>query len=388
MTKHRLAIDWSGVAIGGVAVLTDATTDWAGTSDRDRPPARKRNVTLKDVATRAGVSAMTVSRALSGQSKLVTAETAQRCMAAARELGYVPNLMARSLRGQQLRTIVMFAEYISSHHYLAELVDITSRTIESRGYGVICCQSLQSFHQSLRQFNLGGAVVIAPPESFYTDPFGESNIGPLTPPATVLLHSALEQTDFTEVSPDIADLCYKAARHLLDLGHTHFGYIGGPEPSVEPHWFEVRRRGFLKAMQERGLGADHLVRQPCANPDMGPGAVVALMDRAPKTTGFFCISDEIAIAAIAGAQAEGYDVPGDLSFVGCNNIHLSKFVNPSLTTLAIDVAHMVDRALELLLENGHAIPDGKPLAVKIPVSLIVRDSTASPGARRSKRTRK
>lgn len=345
---------------------------------------KKRNVTLKDVAERAGVSAMTVSRALSGNTRLVTVDTAERCQNAARELGYVPNLMARSLRGQQLRTIVMFAEFISSHHYLAELVDLTSRTIEERGYGVICCQSLAGFHQCLRQFHLGGAVVIAPPETFYHDPFGEEHIGPVSPPSTVLLHSAFQQSDFCEVSPDIEGFCYQAAKYLLGLGHRHFGYIGGPESTEEPNWFAVREVGFMRALRECGLGTDCLVRQACGNPDNGPVAIKQLLTRAPRTTGVFCISDEIAIAVMAGARAEGLRVPEDLSVIGSNDIHLSKYVVPSLTTVSIEVKPMVDRAIKLLLESGDAAPDSKPMCIRIPSRLIVRESTGVPGGRRRK----
>ena len=71
------------------------------------PNGKMKNVTLKDVAKRVGVSAMTVSRALSAKAHLVNPETAKRCRKVAAEMGYVPNLMARSLRGEQLNTIVI-----------------------------------------------------------------------------------------------------------------------------------------------------------------------------------------------------------------------------------------------------------------------------------------
>lgn len=331
---------------------------------------------MKDVARRVGVSAMTVSRALTGKSDLVTAETAERCKAAARELGYVPNLMARSLRGQQLKTIVMFAEYISSHHYLAELVDIVSRSIEERGYGVICCQSLGSFHQSLRQFRLGGAVVIAPPEIFFDDPYGEEQIGPVSPPSTVLIHSAFDQTDFSEVSPDITGFCHAAARHLIELGHRELAFVGGPDAADEPEWFSLRRQGLLRALRECGIAERQLIQQPCANPDMGPPAVVQLLKRAPNTTGILCMSDEIAISVIAGLQAQGLRVPHDVSVVGCNNIHLSKYVSPSLTTISIDVRTMINRGLDMLFENGEENGGGSPKRERLQASLIIRDSTA------------
>lgn len=347
------------------------------------PNDRSRNVTLKDVAERVGVSAMTVSRALSAKAHLVSPETARRCREAAAELGYVPNLMARSLRGEQLDTIVMFAEFISRHHYLAQLVDVVSRSIEQRKYGVISCQSLSSFHQSLRNFNLAGAIVIAPPESFYGDPFGERGIGAVEPPATVLIHSAVEQDDFAEVSPDITAFNYQAACHLLELGHEQLAYLGGPRAEDQAHWFTLRRIGILRALREGGLPPENLHHQPCDSADMGASALQQLLAKVPRTTAVMCYNDEIAIAAVSGAREQQVRVPEDLSVIGCNDIQLARFFRPALTTLAIDIPAMVDIALNVLLDEmqPEAQGDAGPIKIKLPANLIVRESTApSPGS--------
>src|SRR5436190_18481756 len=124
-------------------------------------------VTLKDIAERVGVSAMTVSRALSGKEDMVNRNLVERIRRVAAELGYTPNLMARSLRGEQLPTLCVFAEFISSHQYLAELVDCVARSLEQRQYSVIACQSSQSLLQALRQFKLAGVIILAPPESLF-----------------------------------------------------------------------------------------------------------------------------------------------------------------------------------------------------------------------------
>jgi len=342
------------------------------------PNGKMKNVTLKDVAKRVGVSAMTVSRALSGKAHLVSPETAKRCREIAAEMGYVPNLMARSLRGEQLNTIVMFAEFISRHHYLAEMVDVVSRSIERRKYSVISCQSLASFHQTLRNFSLSGAVIVAPPEGFYSDPFGERGIGPVNAPPTVLIHSANEQNDFSEVSPDIPAFNYHAACHLVELGHKHIGYLGGPRREDQPHWFDLRRRGVGRAMTESGLPEENLHYQPCPHAVNAPAAVQQLLSRAPDTTALMCINDEVAIAAVAGAKKLGLGVPDDLSVVGCNDIYLAGFFHPTLTTLAIDIASMVDTALDLLFEEMHSQSAPEPIKISLPANLIVRDSTAPP----------
>lgn len=346
---------------------------------------KSKNVTLKDIADRLGFSAMTVSRALSGKANLVSPETAKLCREAAREMGYQPNLMARSLRGEQLSTIVMFAEHISSHHYLAELVDYVSRSIERRKYGVISCQSITSFHQALRNFRLAGAVVIAPPEEFYADPFGERMFGVHYQAPTVLIHSAVEQNVFNEVSPDIAAFSFHAACHLLELGHQHLGYLGGPRAEDEPKWFALRRSGIELALKEYGLTGQRLHQQACWDATMGPAAIQQLLTRWPETTGVMCINDEIAIAAISGAQEMRLEVPGHVSIIGSNDIMLAGYFRPALTTLKIDIRAMAETALDLLFDEiseRREVSGREPIKIKLPANLIVRNSTAPPAPQR------
>ncbi len=342
---------------------------------------RSKNVTLRDVARRAGVSAMTVSRALSDKSGLVSPDTARRCREIAEDMGYVPNLMARSLRGEQLHTIVMFAEFISAHHYLAELVDVVTRSVEARKFGIISCQSLSSFNKALRNFTLSGAVVIAPPEEFYREPFGNMPIAPEVRQSTVLIHSAFDQNLFHEVSPDIAGFSYIAAAHLLELGHSRLGYLGGPRIEDEPNWFNCRREGIERALAAYGRPAKSMRFQACPDPDLGPAAIQQLLKRAPDTTGVMCINDEVAIAAITGAEKLGYRVPEDLSIIGSNDIKLARFYRPALTTLSIDIRSMVETALDLLFDQMHGLrsdPEHKPIRIRLPASLVIRDSTGSP----------
>lgn len=323
---------------------------------------------------------MTVSRALSRKNHLVNPKTAERCRQVAEDMGYVPNLMARSLRGEQLNTIVMFAEFISSHHYLAELVDIVSRSIEQRHYGVISCQSIQSFHQAIKNFKLAGAVVIAPPESFFESPFGQNTPRASRDEPIVLIHSAIAQDQFHEVSPDIAGFTRQAAAHLLEQGHRHLGYLGGARSEEEPRWFELRRDSVRQVLEERGLPASNLRYQSCPDAAIAPAALQQLLMRAPETTGVICINDEVAIASIVGARKMGLRVPQDLSVIGCNDINLAGFFEPALTTFSIDIRSMVETSLDMLFDEIHSArqPARNPIKITIPARLIVRESTAAP----------
>lgn len=345
---------------------------------------RLKQVTLKDVAEKLGISAMTVSRALSGKEHLVSPETVQRCKEAAQEMGYLPNLMARSLRGEQLNTVVLFAEHISSHHYLAELVDAASHSIERRKFSVISCQSINSFHQTLRNFRLAGAVVIAPPEEFYKDPFGERTYGQLHHSPTVLIHSAAEQNIFNEVSPDITGFCYHAACHLLELGHREIGYLGGPRAEDEPRWFELRRRGIERALTEFDVPRTNLHHQACPDASLAPAALQQLLTRWQGTTAVMCINDEIALASVVGAKEMHLNVPEHLSVVGSNDIKIAQYFRPTLTTLSIDLRGMVETALDLLFDeisDRREVSGREPIKIRLPANLIVRDSTGPPQRR-------
>jgi DNA-binding LacI/PurR family transcriptional regulator len=345
------------------------------------PRYKSDRVTLRDIAEQVDVSVMTVSRALSGRDNLVRPETARRIRRAAAELGYVPNLAARSLRGEQLPTLAMFAEYISSHHYLAELVDRTARAIEARKFGVICCQSVTGLVQALQEYHLSGAVIIAPPESLLYDETGHP--APPIPVRTpiVLLHSAIEQAIYHEVSPDIEQMAYLAADHLLDLGHRHLGWLGGPAPELEPHWFSLRRAGLTRAFRGRGLSHQSIAFQPCADVELAEGALQQLVRRSPPVTGVLCINDELAVAAAAGAARLGMRVPLDVSIVGSNDVRWARYFSPRPTTIRIDVRALVESGLNLLFDALHGrLPeaDSGRMKIKLAPELILGESTGPP----------
>ncbi|MEE8170692.1 MAG: LacI family DNA-binding transcriptional regulator [Phycisphaerae bacterium] len=338
------------------------------------------NVTLKDIAERIGVSAMTVSRALSGKDNLVNARTVRRIRDVADELGYTPNLLARSLRGERLPTIVVFAEFISAHHYLAELMDVVARSIEEHAHGVITCQSSNSLLAALKQFHLSGGVILAPPESLFYDDKGRPVNQIRVQEPIIVIHSAVEQQFLNEISPDLADAAFQAARHLLNLGHRRLGFLGGPAPDEEPHWFQKREEGIRKAMAARDLQDGTLRFQPCPNATAAPAALQHLMRNDPGITALICLNDEIAIAAIHGAQELGRRIPEDLSVVGSNDIRLARFFRPALTTVAIDVHALVENGLGILFEEirqgGRPQPTGEPVKVLQKCELIIRESTA------------
>jgi len=343
---------------------------------------RGGKVTLKHIAQRVGVSAMTVSRALSGKEALVDPRTARRIRDVAAEMGYTPNLLARSLRGERLPTIVVFAEQISRHIYLAELMDHVARAIEERDYGMIACQSPQSLRAALTQFNLAGAVVLAPPESLFYDEQGRPFQHLRVEEPLVVIHCAVEQRFFTEVSPDLADAARQAAEHLLQLGHRRIAFLGGPSIEMERTWVRTRQSGIERAFKPFGLDDSALRYQPCDGPEEAAEALKSLLRTDPRVTGVICLNDEIAVAAIHGARELGREVPRDLSVIGSNDTRMAWYFRPALTTIRIDVPALVEKGLSLLFEEiGDSRPDSngrRRLPHLEKCELIVRASTAPP----------
>lgn len=338
------------------------------------PRLKTGRVTLRNIAERAHVSAMTVSRVLSGKDGLVKPATARKIRRIASELNYRPNIS----RPSALPTVVVMAECISAHHYLAQLVDGMARAVEERKYGVIVCQSVGGLAAALEQFPLSGVAAIAPPESFF---YGESGLpAPSLKPDVplVVIHCAMEQNQFHEISPDIEAMAHQSAEHLLALGHRYLGYLGGPTPELEPHWFELRRRGILRALEAYDLPISRLQVQPTADAVVAEAACMQLLRRSPRTTGLICINDEVAVAAISGVQKLDMRVPQDVSVVGCNDVPWVRFFSPRLTTIAIDMRSLIESGINLLFDLMHGrLPDSvqSPVKVRLATQLVAREST-------------
>jgi LacI family transcriptional regulator len=165
---------------------------------------------------------------------------------------------------------------------------------------------------------------------------------------------------------------YLAARHLLDLGHTRIGVVGGPTYASSA---VGRVQGFRRAMQEAGVEVDEdLVRESAYTMESGEEVGRALLSRAERPTAVFAANDNTAIGVLAAAQALGVAVPGDLSLVGYNDIPLAARLPTPLTTVRVPFSQIATSAVELLLHGDQAEADPHRLATP---SLIPRRSTTS-----------
>ncbi|MEY9894137.1 DNA-binding LacI/PurR family transcriptional regulator [Catenulispora sp. MAP12-49] len=328
-------------------------------------------VTMAEVAARAGVTKQTVSNVVSG--KKVRPETAAKVNAAIQELGYKPNLLARSLRTGATRTVGLFVPSVADAFY-AEVVEEVENVLVGHGYNLLLAttrddpdytrQHLENLTaRSVDALLVAGDLGVAQQlemlaqASFPVALFAWE----LDPPHTLPV-----------VSIDFENAGYLAGRHLRDLGHEKIAAIA-KLPSHAP-----RVAGLRRAFAADGLTIDDgmVFARPADNAVDGFSAANQALAANPGLTAIFATSDALAIGAMQALTRSGRRVPEDVSVVGLDDIAQVGSLDPALTTVAIPKREMAQQAVELLL---NAVDSGKPptnaLSLLRP-TLLVRGSSA------------
>ncbi len=331
-------------------------------------------VSIKDIAKATGVSHSTVSRALH-DSPLVAAETRMRIRRVAREMGYCPSSIARSLVTRRTNTVGLVVTTIADPFW-GEVIHGVEEACLAAGYSLILCQSQADPEREvmavriLREKRVDAIVVAASRVgSLYLDLLTEIQV------PVVLINNNQQGPYVHSVGTDNVYGARLVAEHLAGLGHRRLAYIGGP-PTVEN---ADRLRGFQQALAEARPSCDPPMVIPgdgrVTGGDVGLCQLLTLPDR---PTAVFCYNDLTAIGVLRACRAAGLIVPEDLSVVGYDNIVLAAYTCPALTTVAQPMPEMGRRAAEMAL----ALAGGAEAAgnVVLPVTLVVRESAARPGA--------
>ncbi|GAA4809749.1 LacI family DNA-binding transcriptional regulator [Sphingosinicella ginsenosidimutans] len=347
-------------------------------------PKRRRHgtVTIQHVAREAGVSAMTVSRVINGESN-VRDTTRSAVLAAIEKLNYSPNTAARSLAaGEALHIGLLYAN--PSAAYLSQFLVGTLEGARRAGCHVVLepCESERADEQAeaTRRFATSGVdgVILPPPLSESLPVHAElAAIG--TPVVTVAMGGT--HADGLDVRIDDRAAAEEMTRHLLDLGHRRVGFIVG-HPNNRSSG--ERLQGFRDALIGAGLDPDQMpVEQGYFTYRSGLVAAQRLLAREPRPTAIFASNDDMAAAAISVAHRAGLDVPGDVSIVGFDDTAPATTVWPELTTVRQPIAAMAEQAVDMLLAELRARRSGRPAGQGDRVlkhSLVVRESSAAPPA--------
>jgi LacI family transcriptional regulator len=327
--------------------------------------------TIREVASRAGVSPTTVSHVINN-TRFVSADARQRVLDAMAELNYRPNVLARSLRRGETRTLGLILPD-SANPFFAEIARAIEDSAFRNGYNVILGNSEneltkeQVYVDVLVNKQVDGLIFVATGDH---SPSLEQLVRDGLP--VVVVDRRLTGLDVDTVLTDNLQGGLTATRYLLDLGHRRIACITGPSnltPSAE------RVIGYRQALQERSLPVDEsLIRKGDFHPHSGYLTVSQLLHSAPRPTAFLICNDMMAIGALRALAEAGLQVPQDCSLVGYDDIELASYVTPPLTTIRQDKNAMADAAVQLLLER---IADpGLPARTRIlPIRLVERQST-------------
>jgi LacI family transcriptional regulator len=333
---------------------------------------------MQDVATRAGVSKQTVSNILLGRGSKARPETEARVRRAIEELGFTPNLVARSLATGSTQTMGLFVPTVASPFY-SEVVEEVENVLHAHDYHLTLCttrsdgERARSYLASLSSRSVD-ALLIA----------GDRDLIdhlPLLKDAKFPVALCAWETELPDTLPvvtiDYEHAGFLAGRHLRELGHTRAAVITelpAHATRAEGFW-----RGFTgsRAAAAAGLTLD----APESSPEGGFAAAESALEQQPDTTAIFATHDILALGVLEAVRQSGRSVPGDVSVVGLDDIPQVGHAHPALTTVAIPKREMAQQAVDLLLR---AVTERRPppnvVSLLRPV-LVERESTAEPAQR-------
>jgi DNA-binding LacI/PurR family transcriptional regulator len=365
-----------------------------GRSARPAPSERVpgQPVTLKMLAERLGLSPASVSLVINGApgAQSIPAKTQERIRAAAVEMNYRPNLLARSLRSRRSHTVGILAPEVSEGYVATLLSGIDAHLVEQGYFFLVAShrsrrERLDEYFRVLMDRAVDGFLLINTP----------LEAAPALPTVAVAGHRQLPGVTNVVIDHDQAALL--ALSHLADLGHRDVAFFKGHRNSADT---EGRWNAILKAARQLGLEVrDELTLQlegeslgGSFTPDQAyeEGYVFGrkLLERGTSFTSLFAFNDVSAIGAMRALREAGRAVPGEVSVVGFDDIQSAAFQNPGLTTVRQPLAEMGDIAARTLLRR--LAGDEAPPEITVAPMLVVRESTgpAASGARpgRGKRT--
>ncbi len=335
------------------------------------------NVTLKDVAERAGVDVSTASRALSPEKSSVVAPATRRSVIeAAESLGYRSNLQASALRRGRTGIIGVIVADISNP-FIGPVIRGVAHALGGRGLLPIMTETrdssdeLAQICEKLLAQRVDGIITTA---ARYGDRALLRRVSAEVP--TVLAVRELPSSGIPSISHDDVSGGRLAAKHLLSLGHERVAQLMGPQDIWS---FEGRARGFRDTILAAGASCQDVPARSRL-PTMQAGAELVddlLHSPGELPTAVFAHNDTMAIGALGILRAHGVDCPNDISLVGYNDVPLTAHLHPPLTTIRLPGYELGRLAAELVIAPT-TDSDTAAGQVQLAPQLVVRASTVPP----------
>ena len=332
-----------------------------------------RRATLRDVAEKAGVTTATVSYILN-EKKSFPDETRQRVMSAIAELGYIPNLSARTLtqRSSKLIGIVVpqteGSRLMFQNNFYAEILGSIEFHARQNGYHIIisATDANESYLRLARERNLDAIIVIGMyPDEFYRQ-MKESHI------PIVLVDSYCNDHYYHNIRIDDAYGSYLATHYVLSKGHRNIAFFSGQ--LKENGVMKKRLAGYRDALSEYGIPFDRrYVFEGKIDYASGIDAAERLLSSRVPATAVVAAADILAIGAMKGFYERGVRVPEDISVMGFDDLEISQYLAPGLSTIRQEISQKGEKAVELLINNIKE-PNLTKQEQILPVKLVERGS--------------
>jgi LacI family gluconate utilization system Gnt-I transcriptional repressor len=323
--------------------------------------------TLHDVARHAGVSPITASRAL-GNPAVVSALTIAKVQEAVKATGYIPNLMAGSLKSRRSLLVVSLVPSVSVAQFLPTLKALTE-SLDEAGYQLILGQT--GYDHSREEALLNTMIGRRPDGIVVTglvhSPTARERLRQIGIPV-------VETWDLTDLPVDMLvgfshrEVGGAIAAYFLAKGWRRVGIATGDD-----HRGGLRREGFVAAV---GRAVPTAMVPAPSSLELGRRALAELLDKDPALRAIYCSSDQLAQGVLVEAQARGLRVPQDLAVCGFGDAEFAAHTHPSLTTVHVDGAAIGRIAAQLIVDRCRGVAIDRPI-VDVGFRIVERGSTSS-----------
>ncbi len=322
-------------------------------------------VTMRDVARVAGVSRMTVSRALKKDSP-VSKETRERILQVVREMNYVPDQMAGSLTTKKSGFVAILVPSLNNLHF-AQTVQALTEELEHTGQQILLGHTDYSAEREERLVEI---MLRRRPEAILLSYDGHSDrtirlLEEANVPVVELWERPANPIGHT-IGFSNRDAAMEMTRALIELGYRRIAFLG--EGGDDWTRGATRREGFVAAMREAGLSVERMVQtgKPPMSIEDGAAALPILLERFPDTDCILCVSDAPAFGVQSALLARGVAVPGQIGVAGFGNFEVSRFASPAISTVVVDpkgIGRQAGQLITRLLEPHTELNERKQIDV-------------------------
>lgn len=330
-------------------------------------------ITIREIARQVGVCPASVSRALNGLPG-VSPKTAQRIRKTAKRLHYYPSSIARALVTGSSRTFGLLVPNIANPFY-AELLREFEQEAEPDRHELVVANignDSRRVHESVRQLlehNVDGVAIMVVGQTFPTKELQRRQI------PMVFLEGNRVPRGSSNITVDSSAGIQQAVDHLGELGHRSIGYVGAPPPVRAS---QVRLQALKEAAKRRGMRLLSSSVSLDNEPTLRGGALgmAQLLKSRRRPTCVLAFNDVMAFGAMRTAREMRVSIPGDLSIVGFDDVEMSEYVDPPLSTIQFSRARLAKFAYKELLRLTRGIPHDE--SARLSTRFVARASTGRP----------